>query len=131
ASRARQPERLEHLTVVRIELARAHQLTARRGIVPEHLAVVEPELVPAGPVQRLEVDRLRVELARPRELPRILLDRGPGLERRDRERVQRVRALRRRRRLPELTTLDLRVRVVDPGRRDPRRGDRVEAGPRD
>ena len=96
ASGARQPERLQHLAVVRIELARAQQLTARRSVVPEHLAVVEPELVPARPVQRLEVDRLRVQLARPSELPRILLDRGPRLERRDRERVQRVRALRRR-----------------------------------
>ena len=41
------------------------------AFVPEHLAVEEPELVPALPVQRLEVDRLRIELRAPwRDCPR-------------------------------------------------------------
>src|SRR5262245_62909096 len=77
---ARHPERLQELAVVRIERERAPQLPAGDVVAPKHLLVEEPELVPGRPVQRLQVDRLRIELARAREVAPSLLGRGPGLE---------------------------------------------------
>ena len=76
-------------------------------------------------------DGLHVELTRARDPPPRLLGGRPGLERLDRERIERVRALRAATAFSTEPLLDLGVSVVDPPLRNPRSRDRVQPGPGD